>query len=478
MGRWEWDLQNDSSFWDERMYELLGLEASKPAGSGLLLSLVDRRDRTALQELLQRAAADGGDFQTEFRVVRPSAETVWLTLCGKAILDDSGRGPRMFGVLYDITQRKQMEDQLRRLNDELEEEVQAQTEELRDTVDRLHDEVGRRVGVEGKLRKTLADARRLLPAHDHAAGLHGPRFQLHSRQRGLRGRPTASPRSTSWAGTILPCTRTRRTGRSSSRSCGPNRLYRAHARPFNYPDAPHRGTTYWNWQLTPLLDERGEVQFLVLNLEDVTERQRAFQELERRARQLQHLTLELSQAEDRERRRLAEILHDDLQQQLAAAKFHLGILGGRIKDNPVGAEHGRTVGPDPQGRDRQIPQPLARAQSGRAVPQRPGRDVRMARPPGADQARAHRPRRRRGPDPFAVGAAEGLSLQGGPGNPVQHRQACPRQGGPAAAQTHARQAVADHRGSGPGLRSADASSGPADSDCSAFASGSSCSAAG
>jgi CheY-like chemotaxis protein len=30
---------------------------------------------------------------------------------------------------------------------------------------------------------------------------------------------------------------------------------------------------------------------------------------------------------------LAEILHDDLQQQLAAAKFHLGILGGRIKND-------------------------------------------------------------------------------------------------------------------------------------------------
>jgi PAS domain S-box-containing protein len=54
-------------------------------------------------------------------------------------------------------------------------------------------------------------------------------------------------------------------------------------------------------------------------------------ELEFRARQLQKLALELSQAEDRERRRLAEILHDDLQQQLAAVKFHLGILAGRAK---------------------------------------------------------------------------------------------------------------------------------------------------
>ncbi len=54
-------------------------------------------------------------------------------------------------------------------------------------------------------------------------------------------------------------------------------------------------------------------------------------ELEHRARQLQKLTLELSEAEDRERRRLAEILHDDLQQQLAAAKFHLGLLSNRVR---------------------------------------------------------------------------------------------------------------------------------------------------
>ena len=57
-------------------------------------------------------------------------------------------------------------------------------------------------------------------------------------------------------------------------------------------------------------------------------------ELEHRARQLQKLTLELSQAEDRERKRLAEILHDDLQQMLAAAKFHLGLLKNRAKPSP------------------------------------------------------------------------------------------------------------------------------------------------
>jgi len=52
-------------------------------------------------------------------------------------------------------------------------------------------------------------------------------------------------------------------------------------------------------------------------------------ELEQRTRQLQKLALELSQAEDRERKRIAEILHEDLQQQIAGAKFHLSLLADR-----------------------------------------------------------------------------------------------------------------------------------------------------
>jgi PAS domain S-box-containing protein len=104
---------------------------------------------------------------------------------------------------------------------------------------------------------------------------------------------------------------------------------------------------------TPLFDPYGERIASVHVARDITARKRAEEalcelnatletkvaqrtaELEHRARQLQKLTLELSQAEDRERRHLAEILHDDLQQTLAAAKFHLNLLGSRIKDAPA-----------------------------------------------------------------------------------------------------------------------------------------------
>ncbi len=57
-------------------------------------------------------------------------------------------------------------------------------------------------------------------------------------------------------------------------------------------------------------------------------------ELEHRARQLQKLTLELSQAQERERKRVAEILHEDLQQQIAGAKFQLNLLSSQTQDDP------------------------------------------------------------------------------------------------------------------------------------------------
>ncbi len=52
------------------------------------------------------------------------------------------------------------------------------------------------------------------------------------------------------------------------------------ARPFVFPDHPDWGATYWDWTLVPILDNVGEVEFLVFTLNDVSERVRA--EAERR----------------------------------------------------------------------------------------------------------------------------------------------------------------------------------------------------
>ncbi len=90
---------------------------------------------------------------------------------------------------------------------------------------------------------------------------------------------------------------------------------------------------------------------------DITERKRAQETMRRLNEQLelqvaqrtedlrhtvgrlQQLTLELSQAEDRERNRIADILHDDLQQTLVAARFHLNLLSSE----PRSAEESQEI---------------------------------------------------------------------------------------------------------------------------------------
>lgn len=57
-------------------------------------------------------------------------------------------------------------------------------------------------------------------------------------------------------------------------------------------------------------------------------------ELTKRSRQLQHLMMELSKTEERERERIALFLHDDIQQHLAALKLRLDMIPFPEKMNP------------------------------------------------------------------------------------------------------------------------------------------------
>jgi PAS domain S-box-containing protein len=93
-----------------------------------------------------------------------------------------------------------------------------------------------------------------------------------------------------------------------------------------------------------VFDENGKAVSLVGVTRDVTEIKQIQAELEKskielekkvaertrlaeaRAKQLQALAVELIEAEERERRRVAELLHDDLQQILAAARMQLELV--------------------------------------------------------------------------------------------------------------------------------------------------------
>jgi len=266
---------------------------------------------------------DGQEVAVEVSVNTMEFQQRWMTL----------------SVVRDITERKRMQERLCRWKETLEEEVRTQTEDLREMVGCLQSEVDRRILAEGQLQQQS----RMLEAFfcDTITPLavldrHFNFARVNEAYANAAGRsPDYFIGKNYFA--LYPHEENRAIFEQTVRS---QQAYQAHAGPFTYPDQPQRGVTYWDWRLTPLCDDFAQVQFLVLSLDDVTERQKAIHELEHRAQQLQKLALELSEAEDRERRRLAEILHDDLQQTLAAAKFQLGLLEGQAR---AGADWVETV---------------------------------------------------------------------------------------------------------------------------------------
>ena len=104
---------------------------------------------------------------------------------------------------------------------------------------------------------------------------------------------------------------------------------------------------------SPLRDDQGRINGNLIVLVDITERKRAEKEIRKlnetleqrvaertaelanRTQQLQKLALELSGAEDRERRHIASVLHDDFQQQLAYIKMELDQVRKTIDTNAL-----------------------------------------------------------------------------------------------------------------------------------------------
>lgn len=68
--------------------------------------------------------------------------------------------------------------------------------------------------------------------------------------------------------------------------------YSAIEKPFEYPEYPERGITYWNWRVQPILEADKRVQGIILSLVDVTERKRAELLLESQNKDLLNLSIE------------------------------------------------------------------------------------------------------------------------------------------------------------------------------------------
>jgi diguanylate cyclase (GGDEF)-like protein/PAS domain S-box-containing protein len=126
-------------------------------------SLIHRDDRETVQRAYDRFLSEPSGWRVEYRLVRDDGEIRWVREMGKSHLFSHGIPEQSIGVLQDITDSKNAEQEIIRARDTLEQQVVERTRELANTVKQLQVEIEEREKVTAELH--------FLANHDALTGL-------------------------------------------------------------------------------------------------------------------------------------------------------------------------------------------------------------------------------------------------------------------------------------------------------------------
>lgn len=140
-------------FFHGAVEEITGYRAEEfTAGSPRWDQVVHPDDLTLVLETGKGLGTTPGHAtQREYRIVRRDRQVRWIHELIQNVSDDSGQPILVQGAIYDITDRKRMEEDLRKHRENLEALVQARTAELTKANQQLRDEIARRRLLENEL---------------------------------------------------------------------------------------------------------------------------------------------------------------------------------------------------------------------------------------------------------------------------------------------------------------------------------------
>ncbi|MGO9688494.1 MAG: PAS domain S-box protein [Syntrophobacteraceae bacterium] len=138
MGVWDLDLKENKRRFDYQVCHLLGIDPAKFTGTeDEFYKALHPDDHDMVKAAWARTIEQDMPYETEYRAFRPDGSVHYLTARGKVIRDGKGQPVRINGLIWDISERKRMEEELRKSHDELELRVQERTVELNQAGKRL-----------------------------------------------------------------------------------------------------------------------------------------------------------------------------------------------------------------------------------------------------------------------------------------------------------------------------------------------------
>ena len=112
MGNWSWNIATGEIHWSDEMYAIYGLPHGNVPEIPKVRELILEEDVAIFDQAMQEVGQGGIADSIEYRIKLKDGRIRYLLARAKAILDDAGNLQRLTGTVQDITERKELEEQL------------------------------------------------------------------------------------------------------------------------------------------------------------------------------------------------------------------------------------------------------------------------------------------------------------------------------------------------------------------------------
>jgi PAS domain S-box-containing protein len=130
LGAWAFDSGGETLFWSEEVCAMLEVRQGFTPTVQEAMAFVAPDSRERMRAVLATCMKTGSPFDVEAQFVTARGRRIWVRMLCEAQWDAQGKVRRLQGALQDISQMRQAQHEILRLNAELEERVRQRTEQL------------------------------------------------------------------------------------------------------------------------------------------------------------------------------------------------------------------------------------------------------------------------------------------------------------------------------------------------------------